>query len=266
MAALLRFFKRIYLHRSLIFVMAMQEVKKRYVGTFAGFMWTVINPVMTILVFWFVFSVGFKVQPMGDIPFAVIFFCGFIPWLTFSETLLVNTNSLIANQHLVNKVVFPTEILPIINLIASFISHAVMLAILLILLFAYGLPLSIYNLQFIYYLFAMSAFILGLSWLLSALNVFFRDTSQIITVIVNMWFWFTPIVWVIDMVPPQYRYIIKLNPMYYIVSGYKASFVYHAPFWDSARLGLYFWVICISVFLAGGYVFRRLKPEFADLL
>ena len=143
---------------------------------------------------------------------------------------------------------------------------ALPISILLILLFAYGLPLSVYNLQFIYYLFAMSAFLLGLSWFFSALNVFFRDTSQIITVIVNMWFWFTPIVWVIDMVPPEYRYIIKLNPMYYIIAGYKASFVYHTPFWESAKLGLYFWVICLSVFLAGGYVFRRLKPEFADLL
>jgi len=266
MAALFRFFKRIYFYRSLIVAMAIQEVKKRYAGTLAGFTWTIVTPLATVLVFWFVFSVGFKIQPVGNYSFVVIFFCGFIPWLTFSETLLFNANAIVGNAHLVKKTVFPTEILPLVNLVASLISHTVMLVILALALHFNNISFSLYNIQFVYYFFSLVVFSIGLGWFISSLNVFFRDTGQIIGVILNMWFWLTPIVWLIDMIPKKYQYIIKLNPMYYIVEGYKQSFVYHVPFWGDYMQGVYFWFIAISSFLVGGYVFKKLKPEFADVL
>ena len=266
MASLFRFFKRLYLYRSLIVAMAYQEVKKRYAGTVAGFIWTIVNPLVTILVFWFVFSVGFKIQPVGKFSFVIIFFCGFIPWLTFSETLLFNTNAIVGNAHLVKKTVFPTEILPLVNLVASLISHAVMLVILAVVLLINDISFSIYNIQFIYYFFSLVVFSLGLGWFFSAINVWLRDANQIIGVVLNMWFWLTPIVWLIDMIPKKYQFIIKLNPMFYIVDGYKQSFVYHVPFWENYQLGIYFWVVALSTFFFGGYVFRKLKPEFADVL
>jgi len=265
-AALFRFIKRIYFYRSLIAAMAVQEVKKRYAGTLAGFTWTIVNPLVTVLVFWFIFSVGFKIQPVGNFSFVVVFLSGFIPWLTFSETLMFNTNAIVANPHLVKKTVFPTEILPLVNLVASLISHAAMLIVLAIVLLMNDIFFSIYNLQFFYYFFSLIVLSLGMGWLFASLNVFFRDTAQIIGVVLNMWFWLTPIVWLIDMIPKKYQYIIKLNPMYYIVDGYKRSFVYHLPLWDNYRVGIYFWLVAISLFLIGGYVFRKLKPEFPDVL
>lgn len=246
--------------------MAILEVRKRYVGTFAGFMWTIINPLMIILVFWFVFSVGFKVQPVGGVGFTVIFFCGFIPWTTFSETLLANTSSITGNPHLVKKMVFPTEILPLVNLVAGCISHIAMLLVLAVVLVSQHISFSIFNLQFLYYFFGMVILSLGLGWLCAAINVFFRDVGQIVGVLLNMWFWLTPIVWVAEMIPKKYHYVLKLNPMYYIVDGYKSSFVYHEPIWRQPLWSAYFWSFAFLSFLIGGYIFKKVKSDFADVL
>ena len=162
--------------------------------------------------------------------------------------------------------VFPTEILPVVSLVVALINHVFILAMLLVILWASGISPSIYNFQFLYYLFALTIFGLGFSWFLSAINVFFRDVAQIVSVALNMWFWLTPIVWHADMLPPGVREIVVLNPMYYVVEGYRASFVYHTGFWLNQRMGIYFWVIALSLFVIGGLVFRRLKPEFAEVL
>lgn len=266
MNPLFNFIKKVYTYRSIIRAMAVREIQSRYAGTLAGFVWSVVNPLMIILVYWFVFSVGFKVQPVGNVPFIVVFMSGMIPWTMFAETLMANTNAIIANAHLVKKTVFPTEILPIVNLAASFISHGIMLIILIALLLLNNIPFSLYNLQILYYLVALSVFTIGLGWIFSAVNVFYRDTGQILGVITNMWFWLTPVVWLMDIIPGKYQYIIKLNPMYYIVDGYKTSFIYHAPFWQNYELGLYFWSVSLFIFVIGGLTFRKLKPEFADVL
>ncbi|MBN1788439.1 MAG: ABC transporter permease [Sedimentisphaerales bacterium] len=266
MFVLLRFLKRIYLYRSIITSMAIREVQKRYAGTLGGLLWSVINPLMMVLVYWFVFSVGFKVKPAGGIPFIVVFLCGLIPWLTFSEVLITSTNALIANTHLVTKTVFPTEVLPLVYLLASLITHIIMMIILFIVLLMNHISVSIYNLQLLYYLFSLCIFSLGLSWILSAANVFWKDVGQGLGVILNMWFWFTPIVWDIGIIPQKYQFIVKLNPFYYIVEGYKTSFVYHFPIWHNWRVGIYFWAINLLVFIVGVCIFRRLKPEFAEVL
>lgn len=266
MNLLINFFKGIFFYRSIIMTMALREIQARYAGTLAGFVWSIVNPLMMILVFWFVFSVGFKVKPVGDAPYIVVFLCGFMPWTMFSETLMANTSSITGNVHLVKKMVFPTEIFPIVNLVACLISHGIMLAILIVLLLISKIPFSVYNFQLLYYLVALSVFTLGLGWCFSAINVFYRDTGQIIGVALNMWFWFTPIVWLMEIVPPDYQFVIKLNPIYYIVEGYRFSFIYHVPFWHNFQLGVYFWGITLVSFIVGGVVFRKLKPEFADVL
>jgi len=266
MKSLIRFIKKIYTYRSVIVVMAIQEIQKMYLGTLVGFLWSIINPLMVILVYWFVFSFGLKVQPWGGVPFIVVFYCGLVPWLMFSNTLIANTNTIVNNGHLVKKMVFPTEILPVVNLTANLITHGLMLIILAIVLFFYNISFSLYNIQFLYYLFCLSIFTLGLSWLVSAINVFYRDTGQILNIAINMWFWLTPIVWGIEVLPENYRFFVMLNPMFYIVQGYKNSFIYHIPFWYDYSRGLFFWIVSLSLFVSGGAIFRKLKSEFADVL
>jgi ABC-type polysaccharide/polyol phosphate export permease len=261
-----QFIKLLYSYRFIIGSMSVQEIKRRYAGTLGGFVWAIIHPLMMIIVYWFVFSVGFKVKPMGNVPFIIVFCCGMIPWMTFSESVSVSCNSIIATPHLVSKTVFPLGILPLIQVITGMISHGLMLIILVALLIFNNISLSLWNLQVFYYIFALFLFSLGLSWFVAAVNVFYRDLAQILTVILNIWFWSVPIVWPQNMVPEKYQFIIKFNPMNYIIEGYKNTFISHTPFWSDALLGAYFWVVCIVTLLAGAVVFFKLKSEFAEVI
>lgn len=265
--SLLRFLRRLRDHRSIVWTMARWDIQARYAGTLAGLIWSVVHPLMLILIYWFVFSVGFKVGKGDEVPFIIVFLCGLIPWTTFAETLSACTTAITGSPHLVKKIVFPTEILPVVHLTASMISQAIMLAILLVLMAVHGLPFSLYNFQFIYFLFSLSMFCIGLGWLVSALNVFFRDVGHILAVLLNMWFWLTPIVWKPEMLG-RYRPFLKFNPMYYIVQGYRSSFLptHYAGFWHDWRFGAYFWVVTLAMLAFGGLVFKKLKPDFPEVL
>ena len=260
------FLKQLHRYRAVIATMAMQEIRNKYAATLGGALWAVINPLLTILVYWFVFSHLLIAQPVGKVSYLVYFCAGLIPWLTMGDTLTASTNAITANRHLVKKMVFPTEILPVVYLVTNLITHSILLVIFLIILWLSGVSLSIFNLQVLYYVAALSTFSVGLSWMLSSISVFFRDTAMILGVFLNIWFWFTPVIWIFERAPTQYVPLVKFNPMFYIIDGYRGSFVYHVPFWQNYGLGIYFWVTSLALCIVSGIVFRRLKPEFADVI
>ena len=266
MAAFSTLFRKIIHHRYMIRVMAIREIRSRYVGSIIGLFWSVIHPLMMVIIYWFVFSLGFKVKPTGNFPFVVWFFCAFVPWSTFSEMLATTTNSVVTHGTLIKRTLFPSEILPFIYLVSSGISHLIMLVILVVMLAFNGIPFSWYNFQFLYYWAALIVLMLGLGWLFSGINVFLRDTHQLVGVLLQMWFWGTPIFWTLGMLPEKMHFFLKLNPMFYIVQGYRDSFLYHRPLWDNLKMGLYFWAVCLPILVIGGIVFRKLKTDFADVL
>ena len=112
----------------------------------------------------------------------------------------------------------------------------------------------------------MVIFALGLSWAVSALNVFIRDIAQIVGVILQLGFWATPIFWDINIMPSNIKWLLKLNPMFYIVQGYRDSFIYFTPFWLHPLQTIFFWAITILTFVIGALIFKNLKPQFADVL
>lgn len=262
----IRFNKLLIHHRYLIFSMAKREIAAQYVGSFLGFVWTFIKPLVMILVFWFVFSVGFRARPVADIPFVVWLVGGLAPWFCFADIVSSSTGAVVGNSHLVKKTLFPSQILPVIKLLSGLITHGVFLIIMFGLLIANGVPIRLYSFQFIYYLLCFSLLALGVSWFVAALNVFVRDVGQIVGVILQVGFWGTPIFWDINMMPPQVQMWLKLNPFYYVVQGYRDSFINFVPFWDHLLYTLYFWVFTALTLLVGAYVFRKLKPQFADVL
>lgn len=262
----LNFLKNIYIHRQMIRVMALREIQSRYAGTLMGVFWSVIHPFLMALIYAFVFSVGLKIQSQGQIPFVVLFFCPLVAWNLFADTLINSANAVIANPHLVKKMVFPVEILPVVSLTSSLMIHGISLVVLGGLMGFYGVAFSLYNLQFLYYAFGLALLALGLGWLVAAVNVFHRDLGQILNILLQAWFWLTPIIWSLDMVPEKYRAILKINPLSYIAEGYKSSFLFRQPFWEDFGYGLYFWAFISVVLCIGAVVFIRLKPEFADVL
>jgi lipopolysaccharide transport system permease protein/teichoic acid transport system permease protein len=219
-----------------------------------------------ITIFYFVFAVGFRSQGPAKAPFLLWFVCGLVPWVFFNETLLAATESITRHAHLIKKTVFPSEILPMVNITAGLVPHLVFLLIVTGLLAWYQVPFAASRLLIVYYILCICALLVGLSWLLSSIQVFYRDVSHAVSILLNLWFWSTPIVWSSDMISVEYRGLLFYNPIYYITEGYRGLLVFGEIVWPSAAHTAYFWFIVTAMFLAGAYVFGRLKPEFADVM
>lgn len=260
------FFITIYQKRRLVISMARREVRTQYIGSTLGVVWTFIPPIVLISVFWVVFSLGFKTIPTDNVPFVVWLTAGMTSWFVFADMISGSTSSIIGNVNLIKKTIFPAQILPVIKIISSLVTHLVFLIILIFLLVFQTMPLSVYYFQFLYYLFCLLVLSLGLAWLFASLNVFVRDITQLVGLILQVGFWATPIFWDIKMMPEKIQLVLKLNPMYYIVQGYRESFIYFIPFWKHPYHTLYFWVVALFLFFLGCFVFRRLQPQFADIL
>ncbi len=260
------FIRLIFLQRQLIATLAKREVANQYVGSLLGFIWTFINPMVMIFVFWVVFSVGFRVQPKNDVPFVVWLTAGMAVWFVFADIVNGSSSLIVSNAHLIKKTLFHSHILPVTKVVSCLITHSIFLLVLIGLIVFQKMPFSFYYLQFIYYLFCMIVLALGISWIVSALNVFIRDVGQIVAVVLQMGFWATPIFWDIQMMPSKIQAVFKCNPMYYIVQGYRESFIYFAPFWHHPIQTAYFWCVSITFFITGALIFKKLKPQFPDVL
>jgi lipopolysaccharide transport system permease protein/teichoic acid transport system permease protein len=262
----LEFLLILYRRRFLIVEMAKRDIAANHVGSLLGFFWTFINPLVMILILWLVFSIGFKAAPKGNVPFVIWLTAGMAIWNTFVEAISGSTTVILSNAHLVKKVVFPLSILPVVKLVGSFITHFVFMLLLVVLILVNGLPFSFYWFQALYYFGAMTVLALGLGWITSSINVFARDTAQIVSVVLQFGFWATPIFWDIDIMPRSFRFLLKLNPMFYIVQGYRETFIYFVPFWQHGTMTLYYWGVTLVVLAAGAAIFLRLRPHFADVL
>jgi ABC-type polysaccharide/polyol phosphate export permease len=260
------FLSRLYQMRTTLWVMARRDLASRYVGTLGGPIWVVAQPLATVAVFWFVFAVGFKAHGQHGAPFVLYFLAGYLPWLFFNEALSTGANSIVANGYLVKKTIFPSEILPLVQIVSSSVTHAVLIAILLILLATTGTGLSPLLPQIAYFYFCSLCFTLGVVWLLASLVVFNRDVAQVLTVVLNLWFWMTPIVWSSDILPGWAKSFVVWNPLFYVVKGYRDTLLYHAAFWQDGLGALRFWILVLPCLILGAEVFRRLKPDFADAL
>lgn len=252
--------------RRLIFSLASNDIKNKYSGSYFGIVWAFIQPIMTILVFWFVFQVGFKSAPVSGVPFILWLIAGFIPWIFFSDAWATGTMAFIEYSYLVKKVVFQISILPIVKILSSLFVHIFFVIFAIGVFMIYGYMPNVFYIQIIYYMFCAVALVTALSFITSIIIIFFRDFSQIISIILQFGMWLTPILWAVDMVPPSFRFIFKLNPLYYIVFGYRDSLINNTWFFYNVKQTIYFWVLVSVLFLIGAVLFKKLKPHFADVL
>ena len=258
----------LYQNRKLVLSLAKNDFKTKYAGSYLGIVWAFIQPIVTILVYWFVFSVGLKAGTVSDYPFVLYLVSGIVPWFFIQDALNGGTNALIEYNYLVKKVVFKISILPIVKIISALFVHVFFVAFALILCACYGYTPSLYTLQIIYYSVCTFLFVLGLVYATSAIVIFFRDLTQIISIFLQVGVWLTPIMWDINMLSshPWLIKLFKLNPMYYVVTGYRDSMLGHIGIWNHASWTIYFWVVTILLFGLGSVIFKRLKPHFADVL
>lgn len=252
--------------RNMILSLAINDFKMRYAGSYFGMIWAFVQPIMTIVVFWFVFEVGFRAASVSSVPFILWFSSGLIPWFFFSEAWGSATNSYIEYMYLVKKVVFRISVLPLIKVLSAFLVHVVFVLFLMGMFLYYGLTPNVYWLQLIYYVFCLTALVLGLSFFTASITPFFRDTAQVINIILQFGMWLTPIMWDYKMIPAEYHWLFPLNPVFYIVSGFRDSLIDHVWFWDKPGMFLLFWGMVLVFSAWGIYVFKKAKPYFADVL
>jgi len=260
------FLKAIWQNKRLLLELTKNDFKQKYVGNILGIFWAFIQPTAMIAIFWFVFQVGFKSQPVDNFPFILWLAAGMFPWFYFAEGLSTGTNSILANNFLVKKVVFRVSLLPLIPLFSAVSIHIFFIFFMFGMFIYYGYSPEVYWLQIIYYLFATSILLIGLSWITSSIVVFFQDIGQFVAIVVQFGFWLTPIFWNMSTVPEKYHWIIKLNPMAYIIEGYRNSMIYNKWFWEDMSMTIYFWTIAFILFGLGALTFKKLRPHFSDVL
>lgn len=247
--------------------MVIRDIRSRYMGSYLGFFWSVIHPLTQLLLYYFLFSVVMKMRlgaEYGETSFAVWLIAGLLPWMFFTEVVNRSPNAILEQSNVIKKIVFPSEILPFVHLTAAMVNHFIGLTILLGFLIVLGNGVSL-NILFVFlYLFAIGIFALGISWLLSSLNVFLRDIGQVISVVINIWFFLTPITYPAKMIPPNVKMLLRLNPMMHAIDGYRMALLGKAGM-DINGLA-YLLIVGLVTFVIGGLIFQKLKPAFADVL
>ncbi len=256
--------------RHLIWKLAKNDFKKRYVGSYLGAFWAMAQPVVTVGMYYVVFDLimgGNASRTAADVPFVLFLTAGLVPWFYFNEALNHGTNALREYDYLVKKVVFKISILPIIKIIAATFIHVFFVAVLLVVAAIYGYYPTIYTIQLVYYSACLFIFVLALCYTTCAVVVFFKDLAQIINIALQIGMWATPILWDINALgDSKWVSILKLNPLVYIVNGYRSAIYERQWFFEDFFSTMYFWIATVVLFGIGALIFKRLKVHFADVL
>lgn len=243
------------------------DLKSRYSGSAFGIIWAYIQPLVTILVFWYVFQLGFRNSPVDNIEYILWFIAGYIPWTYFNDGVLASTNVFYEYSYLVMKMKFEVWLLPIIKVLSSLCIHMFFIVFIIGMYFLYGYSFQISWISIFYYSFCITMLLIGISYFVASLSVFFKDAAQMVNIILQIGFWLTPIFWSDNSMNENILYILKINPLYYIVEGYRDALINGIGFWQqSLHMTSYFWICTIFIMLIGLKVYNNLKGHFADLL
>ena len=246
-------------YRALVGALAGRELKGRYRGSFLGFLWTFLNPLLLLSVYALVFSVYFRVQ-MDH--YAVFMFTGLLPWIFFSQALSEGAGSITDGGSLVTKVLFPQQVLPAVKVLASFINYLLSLPILLGFLLAQHVPLTWCLLAFPLVALLHLLFSFALVLILATATVFMRDTRHLLNNLLTLWFFLTPVLYPLTQVPEKYRILVYLNPAAVFTLAYQDIIFYGRwPAWD--HLGL-LTLLSLGLLWAGVRVFEHYKEYFAE--
>jgi len=256
-------FRDVWNYRHLILTFTTRNLKLKYKSSIFGFLWSLITPLLMMMVYTVVFSYIIRIQV--DFPYVVFVLCGLLPWTFFASSLSLASNAILENANLIKKVFFPRVTIPI----ASVLSNLVNLGVSLILLFGfmgyYDILPNIHITLFPLVILVHLIFTIGLALFFSSLTVFFRDLQHILEIILTIWFYSTPVIYPVSLLSGKLRAVLLLNPMTAIVELYRSVLLYQTlppdnPSWSSLWLTAWIWTIVFLVI--GSYVFRRLEHRF----
>lgn len=254
-------FKRLYDYREMLKTSIKKDIGGKYKNSFLGVLWSFVNPLLQILVYAIIFPLIMK----SDIENYVVFMvCGLIPWNYFSTVINRSSFTMIENGNIIKKVYFPREILPISVVTSETVTFLISSILILLFAFGYGLGITINIVFYPLVLVVQYVMLLGISLIVSSVTVYFRDLQHFIGVLLQLFFYATPIVYAVDVIPANFRWILKFNPMTYIIEGYRDIF-WGQTMPDISTL-LIVLAIGIVLCIVGYLIFNKLQKRFAEEL
>lgn len=259
--------RELHEYRELLVNLVKKELKVKYRNSVLGFFWSLLNPLLMMIIF--TFFIGQVFRP-GIKDFPIFLLCGILPWNFFNGSLQTATASIIANSNLIKKVYFPREILPISAVLANLINFALEVIVLFAFLIVYGYNFYLYIPVLLVLIIVQAILIIGLSLILSGLNVYFRDIQYILSVLLLALFYSTPIIYSIKMVEkigfvqrhPYLLYLYKANPLAALIIQYQ-NILYEGSL-PSLKLFSYAVLASVTLLIIGYLVFHKLEPSFAE--
>ncbi|MDX2179740.1 MAG: ABC transporter permease [Bryobacteraceae bacterium] len=262
-----RFFRNLVERRALLYQLIRRDFEKRFVGSAGGWLWGLVHPLVLLASWTFVFHICLRMgvpEGSGTSNYTLFLFCGYLPWMLFSETVQRSATAIVDSSNLVTKTVFPSEMIPISIFFSTLVSHWMTLGLALAAIQIWGGGLWWTVLWLPLAMAALALLSIGVGWIVAAFQVYLRDTAQGVMVALTLWFWITPIFINLDQIPASLRVLPALNPLSALVRIYRDVLLSGAP----PRLAdmTYAWAVSSLVFLAGALIFRQLKRGFADVL
>jgi len=261
-----QFCRNLVERRSLLFQLVRRDFEQRFVGSAIGWVWSLINPLVLLVSWYFAFTVLLRIRiDPAEVTksYPLFLFAGMLPWLLFSETVQRSSTSLLEQANLITKTVFPAEVVPVSLFLSSVVSHLMALALAIV---AAAIVLGNFSAGLVLlpiYLVILGLLAVGVGWIVASLQVYLRDTSQVLSVVLTFWFWLTP-VFIPEERYAKVPYLLAANPLSYLVRAYRDVLLFNRmpTMRDLAMVSLY----AVVTFVAGGLFFRHMKRGFADVL
>lgn len=249
----------------MILSLAVRDFKRRYVKNVFGILWAIADPIAFVGILYLIFSTRFNSSGSDEIPFVAYLLCGNIAfdlYGTLQNLTQVNKDY----EFLIKKVHFQMALLPVARLVSALMLHGIVVLVAITILIFNGIWPGIYCVQLLYYTAALAVFLTGASWLTSSVYLFFPDISHVIAIFNRILFFLTPIFWRMEDLPQTISKWLVLNPLVYIVNGYRDSLLYGSGLWNYPWQTLYFWAFALALLWAGITLHNKLRPHFAEVI
>lgn len=272
MKSVFHIIKEQYEHFQLARRLSLFEMKSKNRSNYLGSLWEIINPLIQLLIYWFVFQNirqqdNIQMSDGSNVSYVYWLVTGFVLWIFFYKSTIEGSNSIYTRIKILSKMNFPMSIVPSFVIFSHFYVHIVILAIAILLLHVGGYYVNIYYLQLLYFIPATLFFLYALALITSTISTIIRDAHMLLNAVLRMFLYVSPVLWEIGNMPEPYGTIAKLNPLYYLIEGYRAAlFGTEWFFINQWEYSLYFGLVTIILFLIGSTLHIKFRKHFVDLV
>lgn len=249
--------------RELLYFLCWRDIKVRYKQTVLGAAWTIVQPVMTMIVFAVFFGRVAGLASQSDVPYPIFVYAALLPWQVFATSVTQSASSLVASAHLISKVYFPRLIVPLATIGVSLVDFAISLLVMFGLMAWNRIPLSLSAAALPVCLVGTLVVSVGLGIGLAALTVAYRDFRHAVPFLVQIWMFASPVAYSFEKIPESFRLLYALNPMAGLISAYRSALLSQPFHWDAIAVSL---MTSLALFLGGIFYFRRVERRFADIV